>query len=301
MGEPGVLFWDRICNWNLLSNDQSFIYQGVNPCAEEPLPAGGSCLLGSLNLAEFVKNGVFDYEDFKKSIHIAVNALNTVLDEGLPKHPLAEQRTSVTDWRQIGLGIFGLGDCLIKMKLKYGDECLPFINTMGSCLISTALEASALLAKKYGMYPKCNKELILDNNFFKCHANKNTIELVKKYGLRNSQLLTCAPTGTTATLINSSSGIEALFAKSYNRRTLSLNSKETFYKVYPKSIQDLINNGYTEETLPNYVVTTHEIPYTERLRVQATLNKYIDASISSTCNVGESTTIDDILKLYIFA
>ena len=101
--EPGILYWDRITNWNLVSNDKDFEYAGVNPCAEEPLPAGGSCLLGAINLAAFVRNGKFDWDDFNRTVNIAVKALNNVLDEGLERHPLAEQRKTVRDWRQIGL------------------------------------------------------------------------------------------------------------------------------------------------------------------------------------------------------
>lgn len=104
MGEPGVLFWDRIKSWNLLSGYDNFEYAGVNPCAEEPLPAGGSCLLSSINLSEFVDDsGNFDFDDLGETVFKAVVALNKVLDEGLPKHPLEEQRKSVQDWRQIGL------------------------------------------------------------------------------------------------------------------------------------------------------------------------------------------------------
>ena len=121
--EPGVLFWDTIKHWNLLSTNPDFEYVGTNPCAEEPLPAGGSCLLGALNLASFVNNeGRFDYSEFTRSVRIAVIALNDVLDEGIPKHPLQEQRDSVSKWRQIGLGIMGLADMLIKMGLMYGSE-----------------------------------------------------------------------------------------------------------------------------------------------------------------------------------
>ena len=82
--EPGILFWDRIENWNLLSNNDEFHYAGTNPCAEEPLPAGGSCLLGSMNLAAFVKKGKFDFDDFCESVNVAVQALNDILEEGLP-------------------------------------------------------------------------------------------------------------------------------------------------------------------------------------------------------------------------
>lgn len=103
--EPGVLFWDRISNYNMLDTNPEFKYAGTNPCAEEPLPAGGSCLLGSLNLAAFVENDEFQWDAFQDAIDIAVRALNDVLDEGLHRHPLKEQRKSVRDWRQIGLKI----------------------------------------------------------------------------------------------------------------------------------------------------------------------------------------------------
>lgn len=103
--EPGILFWDTITSQNMLNTHPEFEYAGTNPCAEEPLPAGGSCLLGSLNLAAFVKQGNFLWSEFGQAIHIAVRALNEVLDEGLHRHPLEEQRKSVRDWRQIGLKI----------------------------------------------------------------------------------------------------------------------------------------------------------------------------------------------------
>ena len=125
--EPGALFWDRITGWNLLSNTKEFSYAGVNPCAEEPLPAGGSCLLGSINLSAFVENpfteeAYFGFEEFKRCVQASVKALNEVLEEGLPLHPLPEQRESVSQWRQIGLGIMGLADALIKLGLTYGEE-----------------------------------------------------------------------------------------------------------------------------------------------------------------------------------
>lgn len=300
MGEPGMLFWDRISNWNLLSNNPEFEYAGVNPCAEEPLPAGGSCLLGSLNLSEFVYYGNFDYDEFDKAVNISVRALNKVLDEGLSKHPLQEQRDSVRDWRQIGLGIFGLADALIKMEIKYGNDSIEFINTMGEHLINSALMASAELAGEYGTYPKYNN-LVTSSDFFKAVARSEVVELVKKNGLRNSQLLTCAPTGSLASLFNTSGSAEAIFATSYNRRTLSLNSKETVYKVYPKIIQSFINNGYTENNLPEYIVTAHQVPYKERVNVQAALNHWIDASISSTCNLPEEITVEEIADLYTYA
>ena len=108
--EPGMLYWDTIKSYNLLNNFDNFEYAGVNPCAEEPLPAGGSCLLGALNLSEFVENpftpqAAFNIPEFKSAVRIAIRALNDVLDEGLELHPLEEHRKSVRAWRQIGLKI----------------------------------------------------------------------------------------------------------------------------------------------------------------------------------------------------
>lgn len=114
MGRTWNSFWDTISNYNLLEFDDTFKYAGVNPCAEEPLPAGGSCLLSSINLSAFVKDKEFDFDDFSETVANGVIYLNEVLEEGLSLHPLEEQRQSVADWRQIGLGIMGLADMLIK-------------------------------------------------------------------------------------------------------------------------------------------------------------------------------------------
>lgn len=258
-------------------------------------------MLGSINLSEFVTNKQFNEIEFCNAVKIAVRGLNQVLDEGLMKHPLKEQQNSVRDWRQIGLGIFGLADALIKMEITYGsNKAIDFIHLMGSRLINSAIEESAMLAKEFGTYPKYDNR-VLDSEFFKFVAGNKSTELVKKYGLRNSQLLTCAPTGSLASLFNTSGSAEAIFATSYNRKTISLNNKEVVYKVYPKIIQDFINLGYTEETLPEYVVTAHKVPYKKRLDMQAALNMYIDASISSTCNVPETISVEEVADLYMYA
>ncbi len=152
--EPGALFWDRVKSWNLLSNTEEFSYAGVNPCAEEPLPAGGSCLLGSINLAEFVTEpftgrAAFDFDSFKICVKECVRGLNEALDEGMPLHPLKEQRESVRDWRQIGLGIMGLADMLLKLGLTYGEpDSLELCDQIGFALADTAVCASALWPKK---------------------------------------------------------------------------------------------------------------------------------------------------------
>ena len=194
-----------------------------------------------------------------------------------------------------------MADALIKMEVKYGSsKAIDFIHYMGARLINSALEESAILAKDFGTYPKYDAR-ILESEFFKSNAGSETIKLVKKYGLRNSQLLTCAPTGSLASLFNTSGSAEAIFATSYNRKTISLNNQETVYKVYPKIIQDFINSGFTEDNLPEYIVTAHQVPYKKRLDMQAVLNIYIDASISSTCNVPETISVEEIADLYMYA
>ena len=165
--EPGILYWDNINKHNLLSEyieNGEFEYAGVNPCAEEPLPAGGSCLLGAINLSEFVvapftENAVFDIPEFKKAVRIAVRALNDVLDEGLELHPLEIQRKTVSEWRQIGLGIMGFADMLIKMGIAYGsEESLRMIDIIGKHMNEAGLLASSELAEEKGSFDKFDPE-----------------------------------------------------------------------------------------------------------------------------------------------
>lgn len=305
--EPGILFWDRINNWNLLSEDDNFSYAGTNPCAEEPLPAGGSCLLGSMNLSEFVsEDKLFMAEEFREAVHTAVLALNDVLDEGQPLHPLQEQRDSVRDWRQIGLGIFGLADMLIKMEIPYGsDQAVRLCDNIGLWMADTAIRASAVLASWDGPYPNYNEEAVRKSEFFW----KNTLpvsgsrELVEKHGLRNSQLLTIAPTGSLSTMLGVSGGIEPIFANYYTRKTESLHGHEEYYKVYTPIVKAYMDeHGITDDAdLPEWFVTARDLNFVDRIEMQGVWQTHIDASISSTVNVPESFTVDDVVDLYTFA
>ena len=299
--EPGILFWNRISNYNLLSNDPNFSYAGTNPCAEEPLPAGGSCLLGSLNLSEFVVDEKFDFESFKGAVHHAVIALNEVLDEGLPLHPLQEQKDSVRDWRQIGLGIFGLADMLIKMKVRYGSkEAIDICNEIGYTMANEAIITSAYLAKEYGVYPNYNAEAIQQSNYYILNTDKFTKEMVSNYGLRNSQLLTIAPTGTLSTMLGVSGGIEPIYANYYMRKTESLHGEDVYYKVYTPIVQKFIdeNNLQDDSYLPEFFVTAQTLDYKERIAMQGIFQEHIDASISSTVNVPNNFTVEDTIDLY---
>ena len=303
--EPGALFWDNISNYNLLSETKEFEFAGTNPCAEEPLPPGGSCLLGSLNLAEFVRNGKFNVDAFEDAVKVAVISLNEVLDEGLPLHPLAEQKESVRDWRQIGLGIMGLADMLIALGVRYGsDKAVDICDHVGRIMINAAIRASCELAKERGAYPKCNPDEVARTKFFQENVNDSVlIADVKAFGLLNSQLLTIAPTGTLSTMLGISGGIEPIFANYYERKTESLHDKEVTYKVYTPIVERYMQKYEIDDDkdLPEFFITAQTLNYRERIAMQSAWQKHIDASISSTVNVPNDFTVEDTESLYLEA
>ena len=317
-GEPGMLFWDNINKETLLSEyikKGEFEFAGVNPCAEEPLPAGGSCLLGSLNLAEFVKDPfgkrpAFNIPEFKKAVKVAIRALNQVLDEGLPLHPLQIQRNSVAKWRQIGLGIMGFGDMLIKMRIPYGsDRCSNLISTIGMALCNTGLQESALLAKELGTFEAYNPDYILNSFYLQSKIKEGviyeeTIDLIKAHGLRNSQLFTIAPTGSIGTMFGVSTGVEPIYdVNGFARTTKSLNEEDKVYMEYPDIIQraieaddiDMLNNK------PAYLIGAKDLDFMRRVKTQADWQVWIDASISSTLNLPKESPVEDVFKAYIVA
>lgn len=308
-GEPGMLYWDNIEKWNLLANDPEFKFAGVNPCAEEPLPAGGSCLLGAINLAAFVYNGKFDFDDFADTVARAVKALNEVLDEGLELHPLEEQRESVADWRQIGLGIFGLADMLIKLGIEYGSaDSIYLCDKIGFIMADVAIGTSAYLARDFGPYNKFKPESLNTNLYFIGNTRGETKRAVQRFGLRNSQLLTIAPTGSISTMLGVSGGIEPIFDTSYTRKTESLHGHDQYYEVYTPIVKEYLDNNEVihnlntgKPVLPSYFVTAKTIDPMKRVKMQSIWQKHIDASISSTVNLPESATIEDVRKLYIYA
>lgn len=313
--EPGLLYWDRITGYNMLDNDGNFAYAGVNPCAEEPLPAGGSCLLGSINLSEFVSKPFtdkanVDWGGLEEAVSIAVWGLNEVLNEGMMLHPLYEQRESVRNWRQIGLGTMGLADMLIKLGIKYGsEEALKVTEEVYKTIAVDAVETSIGLAKVSGCYPMCNKEKLANSSFIKAlNLPESVIKDIKTYGLHNSQLLTCAPTGSIATMLQVSTGVEPNFALKYTRKTQSLNGKDTYYDVNAKIVEDFYDSHFmcTEGRhnglpLPDYFVESKDIAPINRIKMQAVLQKYTDASISSTINLPNEATVDDVYNIYVEA
>ena len=307
--EPGILFWDKIENNHLLSADKEFKYAGVNPCAEEPLPAGGSCLLGSINLSEFVtepftQHATFDNDKFKECVRDCVVGLNEVLEEGLPLHPLEQQKESVSKYRQIGLGVMGIADMLIKLGIRYGsDEAVKLCEELSNMMLNEAVKQSALLAKEYGPFEKYNEEVIFNSKFFINNISDEVKELVREYGLRNSQLLTIPPTGSISTMLGISGGIEPIFNLSYFRKTESVHVEDVVYKVYTQVVKEYmdINGISNEEDLGDIFVTAMNLKAEERIKMQGAWQKNIDASISSTINLPNEATIEDVYDIYVNA
>ena len=287
----------------------------VSNCAEEPLPAGGSCLLGSINLSEFVINPFtdkanIDWSGLEEAVSIAVLGLNQVLNEGMMLHPLHEQRESVKNWRQIGLGTMGLADMLIKLKVTYGSTgAIKITESVYETIARTAVIASLELAKVNGCYPMCRKEKLVNSSFIQAlNLPKNVLKDIETYGLHNSQLLTCAPTGSIATMLQVSTGIEPNFALKYTRKTQSLNGKDTYYDVNAKIVEDFYDSHFmcTEGRhnglpLPDYFVESKDIVPIDRIKMQGVLQKYTDASISSTINLPNEATVDDVYNIYVEA
>ena len=307
--EPGILFWDNIENNHLLSADKEFKYAGINPCAEEPLPAGGSCLLGSINLSEFVTDpfsadAIFDNEKFKECVRDCVVGLNEVLEEGLLLHPLQQQKESVSKYRQIGLGVMGIADMLIKLNIRYGsEEAVKLCEELSNMMLNEAIKQSALIAKEHGPFEKYNEEVIFNSKFFINNVNDEVKELVRQYGLRNSQLLTIPPTGTISTMLGISGGIEPIFNLSYFRKTESVHDKDVVYKVYTPVVKEYMDakNINDEEQLSDIFVTAMTLNPQERIKMQSAWQKNIDASISSTINLPNEATLEDVYNIYVSA
>jgi ribonucleoside-diphosphate reductase alpha chain len=262
-----------------------------------------------LNLSEFIHKpftdeAYVDSTDLREAVITAVHALNDVLIEGLELHPLQEQRDSVRDWRQIGLGIMGLADMLLKLGYTYGSESSrEFVDNITSEIAATAITESARMARTMGKFPKCDINALTASKFYNHIVNylsEDTVECIKKYGLYNSQLLTCAPTGSIGTMLECSTGIEPVFAFSYNRTTQSLHGKEQVYKVDAKIVKDYKEvTGNTE--LPSYFVSSADIPPINRILMQATIQNNVDAAISSTINLPEDALIEEVEEIYMQA
>ena len=258
-----------------------------------------------MNLAAFVVDGQFDFDDFDHAVQVAVAALNEVQKEGTPKHPLPEQRECADYLRQIGTGIMGLADMLIKLGIRYGSpESIDLCDRIGDTMVAAALDESAEEAAFLGKCPAYTDNIAL-SPFVRSHISHHpdVLRKIQTYGLANTQLLTIAPTGTLSTMLGISGGIEPIFANSYTRTTKTLHDSDVTYKVYTPIVAEYMKEyGIADDAeLPDYFVTAAQIPIADRINMQAIWQKHIDASISSTINLPNSATVEDVEHLYMEA
>lgn len=309
-GDPGALFIDEFNEYNLLSGYDNFHILTTNPCSELPLGAWGSCNLGSINLAKFVDvdEGKFCWDSFIDTVHVAVRALNDALDYSYDKQPYEENRKYIRDWRPIGLGVFGYADMLVELRLKYGsEEALEFTSKLFHCLTNEAVKASALLCQDYfNTFGEYDYDKTADSKFFQS-LDDDTKEFVKEYGLLNGQLISIAPTGSISLLAGRyTGGCEPIYKLCYERTTHKLEEQGKTFRVFSHSIEDLLaRNELSMDTSVEdikkmfpYVIESHDVEPIRRILTQATMQKYVDNSISSTVNLPESATPDDIFAIY---
>jgi len=318
-GEPAILYWSKIQNNNFLKYNPYFVYGGVNPCGELPLPTGysknghyiwgGSCNLGAMNISEYVyadDEGNFPYIDYDVLYYdtkIAFKALNEVLHESIELLPYNELKEAVNDWRLNGMGHMGIADALIKLGVMYGSELsFEIAENVQKTILNACVDASSEDVEKYGVFKYYDFKYFKSSPMFE-HLNESVKEKVEKYGVSNGSFCTVAPTGSLSTMIGVSGGIEPIYEFSYIRKTESLHDQDTYYRIYTPIVEEFMKEfGLIDEReLPKYFIKSKNINYMNRIQFQSSIQKYNDGAISSTINLPESATVEDIVDIYVEA
>lgn len=292
--EPGFVWMDR---YNKQSN--TWYYENircVNPCGEQGLPAWGVCNLGALNLSAYVVDGVMDYRLLADHSRVAMRFLDNVVDSNY--YFFKENQMTQLGTRRTGLGTMGLGDALIKMKLRYGsDESLEVVEKIYKTIRDNAYDESANIAKEKGAFAYFDSEKYMQSFFIK-QLPKDVQDKIAENGIRNAVLLTQAPTGTTSLISGVSSGIEPVYDFAMVRR-----DRTGEHIIYHPLFQEWKeqNPDKLDSEAPSYFASTNNLLPDDHVKVQAMVQRYTDSSISKTVNAPNDYTIEQVKELYMKA